>query len=205
LALLDSEIQRIRAELGFAVTTVNAEPYIGFVAVFNQVIQQFMSAGALTSSSTVVTATVPAVAAPFTITLASGTGFATFARVVVDVDDRQEVVTTQNISGASLTALFSKAHTGTYPVTVEGGESIIREKLTEIRLIKDEMRDTFGEGAIKAVDELAFYPTRDRTAYENLKRNLMDRRMELSYLLANGPGLNNWANQGAAAQRVAVY
>lgn len=133
MALLDSEIQRIKYELGYNVLSVGAEPYIGIAAIFDQVIKPYTLSGAITSSSTTVTAS--DTPTPVTITLASGTGFSTLCRVVIDVDDREEIVTAQNVSGNSLTVLLQKAHSGTYPVTVEGGESIIREILRHLRKI----------------------------------------------------------------------
>jgi hypothetical protein len=205
MALLTSELYRIKAELGHTVLTLGAVPYIGIAAIFEQVIAVYMSSGATTTSGTAITESVPAVASPFTLTLADGTGFAALARVVIDVDDRQEVVTAQSVSGTSLTALLSKAHTGTYPVTVEGGESIIREILGRIRDVKNEMADTFGEGSIRKVDELEFWQTRERTTFGNLGDQLMYWRSELSQVLCNGQGLNMWAQARAGAQRLAVY
>ncbi len=56
MALLDSEIARIKAELGYNLLTTGAVPYIGVTQVFEQVIQQNVLAGAKTTSATVVTA-----------------------------------------------------------------------------------------------------------------------------------------------------
>jgi hypothetical protein len=200
MALLDSEVARLRYELGFALLTVNAEPYIGFVSIFTQIIQPYLSAGASTTATgTIAVSTTPT---PVTLTLASGTGFSTLCRVVIDVDDRQEVVTAQLVSGTSLTVLLTKAHSGTYPVTVEGGESIIREILGRIRDVKNELGQTFGTGALKKVDEVEFYGTRDRTLFGNLGQQLMFWRDELASALGM---INAWAVKRSAGSRVAVY
>jgi len=131
LALLDSEVWRIKHELGYNVLTAGAEPYVnGVVAVFNQVIQQYLEGGASTTcSTTVAAATTPT---PVTLALASAAGFSSLVRIVVDVDARQEVATVQNLTGANATVLLSKAHSGTYPVWVEGGESIVRGILNRL-------------------------------------------------------------------------
>lgn len=159
MALLTSEVIRVRAELGYNVMGLQAIPYIGISAIFDEVIQQYITAGASTTSSTPVTAADEPT--PQTLALGSGAGFSAGCRVVVDVDDRQEVVTVQNMPGAnSLTALMQKAHTGTYPVTVEGGESIVREHLQHLRLLNGpgsvltRLADYMG---IKKVDEIEFF------------------------------------------------
>lgn len=199
MALLDSEVWRIRYELGYPVLTVDAQPYVGYVSLFDQIIQPYLSAGASTTSTTaVVAASSPT---PVTLTLASATGFAVGARVVVDVDSRQEVATAQNLSGTSLTLLLSLAHTGTYPVTVEAGESIVRELLRRITDVKVEMGATFGEGSLKKVDEVEFYQ-----ASGNVFGQLGDQLMYWREELAAALGVESlWGRKAAGAQRFAVY
>lgn len=159
MALLDSEVQRIRQELGYNAMSLQALPYIGITTIFDSVIQAYLTAGATTTSSTPVTAASSPTAQ--TLTLADGTGFAAGARIVVDVDSLQEVVTVQDMpTAASATVLLSLAHTGTYPVTVEGGESIVREHLRQLRILNgpggslEALRNRAG---IKKVDEVEFY------------------------------------------------
>lgn len=192
-------MERIRYELGYPILTVGAEPYIGWVSLFTQVIQPYVSAGASTTSSTAVTAaTTPT---PVTLTLTSGTGFNAGDRVVIDVDARQEIVTAQAVSGASLTVLLSLAHSGSYPVTVEGGETIVRELLRRIRETKDELGQTFGEGSIRKVDEIEFFQS-GGTLFGNLGTQLMFWREELAAAL----GMESaWSRKRAAGQRLAVY
>src|SRR5690348_14104294 len=117
MALLDAEIARIKAELGYNLLS-QGQIYIGTAAIFEQVIQVYLGAGATTTSSTAITGD----GTPKSLTLALATGFSSGARVVVDVDGRQETVTVQALSGTTLTALFTNTHSGSYPVTVEGGE-----------------------------------------------------------------------------------
>ena len=119
MALLDSEIARIKAELGYNLLTTGALPYIGITQVFEQVIQDNVLAGASTTSTTAVSA--QSTPTPVGITLASATGFAAGVRVVLDVDDRQETATVQSMSGSVITVQLTGVHSGTYPVTVDGG------------------------------------------------------------------------------------
>lgn len=162
MALTDAEIQRIRYELGYPNLETAAEPYIGIAAVFEQVIQPYTLGGAATTSSTPVTAaTTPT---PTSIVLASATGVAAGNVIVVDVDARQERATIASISGATITVQLSLAHTGTYPVVVEGGESIIRDILKELRLLASGMNGSAGvmttlqsRLGLKKVDDVEFF------------------------------------------------
>lgn len=203
MALSTADITRIKAELGWNVLTVGAEPFIGVAAIFSQVIQPFMTSGATTTTSSAVTAS--STPAPATLVLTDPTGFSAGDRVFVDVDDLQESGTIRSLSGSNLGVLLRLAHTGTYPVTVDGGEGIVREILKNIRDVKRELGQTFGEGAIKQVDELGFYATRDRTMFGNIGDQLKYWRRELSQILTNGQGINMWERALASSQRLSVY
>jgi hypothetical protein len=113
-----------------------------------------LSDSATTSSTTVTGSADPT---PTTITLASATGFATGQRVVVDVDTRRETVTIQNLSGVSLSALFVKSHSGTYPVAIESGETIAREILAKLVSFDSDRLDRLKSSGIKKVDEIEFF------------------------------------------------
>jgi hypothetical protein len=200
MALLDSEIYRLKAELGFNVLTVGAEPYIGITSLFDQIIQPYMSAGASTTCSTSVAAADTATLR--TLVLASGTGFASGVRVVIDVDDFQEVVTARSVSGTSLTAFLTKEHTGTYPVTVEGGESLVREALNRIRDTKVAMSQSFGVGALKKLDDLEWYNVEGKSEFGILGDNLAFWRDQLAALL----GIESmWARRRSAGATLSVY
>lgn len=159
MALLDSELQLIRAELHFPVVEVGAEPYIGVAAVFQSVIRPYLSAGAKTTSSTTVAAASTPTAA--SLVLASATGFSEGQTIVVDVDGLQERTTVRAISGATISTILSLAHTGTYPVTVEGGESIVRDILGNIRDIKIRIGKARGRAGIKKVEDIEFFGNND--------------------------------------------
>jgi hypothetical protein len=199
MALLDGEVQRLRYELGYGTLGVGAVPYIGVTALFEQVVQPYLTAGASTTSSTVVA--VAATPTPVTLTLASGTGFAVGCRVVIDVDGRQEVVTAQNVSGTSLTVLLAKAHTGTYPVTVEGGESIIRELLGKIRNVSDRIESAATKAGIKRVDEIELYPEADGGVFASLVGQRSYWRDELAGAL----GIRNMWNRRRGGASTSLY
>jgi hypothetical protein len=165
MALLDSEIQRIRFELGYNLLEAGAEPYIGVVEMFSQVIQTYTNAGASTTCSTSVTAA--STPTPVTLTLTSATGFAQFDRVIIDVDSRQEAATVQAKSGSTITVILSGAHSGTYPVTVEGGESIVRELLGQLIALSSAsgiVSKLGSQAGIKKVDEVEFFGDDSKTS-----------------------------------------
>lgn len=201
MSLTDAEVVRIKYELGFNVLTIGAVPYIGITQLFEQVIQPYMSAGASTTSSTTVAAVTTAT--PATLVLASGTGFESGARIVVDVDDRQEIVTAQNVSGANLTALFKLAHSGTYPVTVEGGESILRDVLGKLRTVHNQIASATGTAGLKRVDVIEFFGDSVETSQTaTLNRALMHWRDELASLLGVP---NGWRMKRQAGLSLANY
>lgn len=167
MALLTSEIARVKSELGYSVMGIQALPYIGFTPIFDSVIQAYLTAGATTTSATAVTAAASALApVNVTLTLASGTGFNAGDRIVIDVDQHQEtaVVVDKPSANTVVVGLF-KAHSGAYAVTVEGGESIIREKLQILRVLKSPNGSMLGgllmsateTAGIKKVDEVEFF------------------------------------------------
>jgi hypothetical protein len=204
MALSNAEIQRIRFELGYHVLTSSAEPYISYISVFDQIIQPYTSAGAeTTSNTTVAAATTPT---PVALTLASATGFSAGDRVAIDADDRLETSTVQFVSGSAITVMLTKAHTGgasTYRVTVEGGESIVREILKKIRDVKTRMATTFGAGALKRVDEIEFYNTTNNiTLFGALGSELNYWREELASALGI---VSMWSLRRAGGARLSVY
>jgi len=205
MALLTSEIMRIRVELGYNALNVGAEPYIGTQAVFNQVIQTYMQGGASTTSSTTVTAA--SAPTPVTLTLASATGFTVGDRVAVDVDARYESAVIETLSGSTATVLLSSAHSGTYPVSVEGGESIVREALRAIAACKAQLTGSALRSAgLKRADEVEFYADQKGASSRlaDTRRELMAWRDELAGVLGV---VNYWrtGRGGGGARGVALF
>lgn len=155
MALTTSEVARLRAELGFAVLTIGAEPYISYIQVFDQAVKPYTQGGASTTSSTAVTAA----STPTFVTLAltDATGFTTGDRCVVDVDTFQERATIRSVSGNDIVVGLSLAHTGTYPVTVEGGETLIRDVLKKIQGVKDQFDQVVQTAGLKRAEDIEWY------------------------------------------------
>jgi hypothetical protein len=199
LALLQSELERCKAELGYNLIGVG-QAYIGVTALFEQVIQPYLSSGATTTSATAVTITTAGT--PQAIVLADADGFDSGARIVVDVDGRQEKLTIQALSGTSLTAQFGKTHSGTYPITIEAGESLVREKLAEIWTARVTRGQANGLGALKAVVGDAEWYDTGMTSFASSNAAIDVLRDELAALL----GIPNmWRQRQSAGARMSVY
>lgn len=201
MALLDSEIARIRFELGYNVMGVEAEPYVTYFGSLDRVIKLYLNAGATTTSTTTVAlATTPT---QRTLTLASATGFSAGATIYIDVLPNQERATIQSISGSNVVVFLQKAHSGSYPVTVDGGESIIREKLVQLWAIDDKLSSALNTAGLKRVDDIEFYGGTKATSQAVMLNQLRDmRRDELASALGV---LNLHKVRKGQGQCVAIY
>lgn len=201
MALLSSELVRLKYELGYHLLAIGAEPYIGYVQQFDQVVLPYLNAGASTTSSTAVTAA--SAPTPVALTLADASGFVAGARVVIDVDTRQEIVTAQALSGAALTVQLSLAHSGTYPVTVEGGESIVRSILRKIAAVHDQFAAAANTAGLKRVDVIEWHGnSKSTTQMGMLGGALMHWRNELASALGV---VNLWRLKQSAGQSLSLY
>ena len=181
MPLTSGELDRIRAELGYNVLNVGAEPFIGVHAVFSQVIQPYLREGADTTSSTSV---VEATSGSFvSLSVADSTGIVLHERVAVDVDDAFEMATVRSVSGTTVGVILKKAHAGTYPVTVDGGLMIVRQCLSGIFKTNELIEELDGTGALKQVDEIGFYDSRGRSRLELLNEQLEHWRSKLAAAL----------------------
>lgn len=199
MALLDSEVQRLKYELGFNVMAIGAEPRIDHVAIFDQVVQPYLETGAATTSATAVTAATSPT--PVTLTLASATGFTVGATVLIDVDSRQESATIQTLSGTSMTVQLSLTHSGTYPVVVESGESLIREGLKRLRQLDDDILEARSSAGLKMVGRGAVEWFGASSVLEALKKLQMDQRDELASIV----GLPNMWRARMGGSRTELY
>jgi len=210
MALLQSELVRLKAELGYGVLTNSAAAYVQTTALFEQVVAVYLTGGAVTTATTTVAAA--DTPTPVTLTLASATGFAAGALVYVDVDARQESATVQAVSGSTITLLLSLAHgPGSYPVTVEGGEAIVREILGRLRALGGAgvatgaaVAEATGSGGVKKVDEVEFFGTTEAStaAFTSLQKQRMYWRDELASVL----GVQNlWRVRQGQGGAVSLY
>ncbi len=192
MSLSDAEIARIKYHLGYNVLTIGSEPYVGHVSLFDQVIQPYATGGARTTSSTAVAAANDPTSA--TLVLANATDFVAGDVVIVDVDSRQERATIQNLSGSNLTVLLSLAHSGTYPVAVEGPEALVRSVLQKTEQAWNELNTATLSAGVKQLDNggIEWFPSRDGGLMSSLRGALNHWRNELASLLGivrlNGGG-----------------
>jgi len=182
VALLDSEIQRIRFELGYTVLGVNSEPYVEYFGTIDRIVALYLNAGATTTSSTTVAAS--DTLTQRTLTLANATKFVAGATIYVDVLPQQERAVVQSISGSNVVVYLQKDHVGSYPVTVDGGESIIREKLAQLYAIDEKISAALNTAGLKRVDDIEFYGGTKATSQAVMLSQLRDmRRDELASAL----------------------
>lgn len=202
MALLPSEVARLKFELGFGLLTNNAAAYARTTALFEQGLLPYLSGGAVTSSSTaVVAASAPT---PAALTLASATGFAAGDRVIVDVDARQEAATIQSIAGSAITVLLSLAHAGTYPVTVEGPESMLRGVLGKLREMGESIAGSSTSAGLRSVGRGAveWYGDGSSTVLRSLQSLQMHHRDELASMLGIA---NMWRERQSSGRAVSLY
>lgn len=195
MALLTSELQRIKVELGYNALTLSALPYAqdGVTEIFEQVVRPYLQAGELNHSSTAVVAS----SAPAVVTLTvltTPTAIAVGDRVVVDQDTSQEAAHVQSVTSSTVSIALVKAHSGTYPITVEGGESIVRQFLNECIAISYRISRASTRAGIKRADEVEFFPatTTQRGVLDDLIRLQAYWRNEL----ARAIGVANLRDQG---------
>jgi hypothetical protein len=127
-------------------------PYVDIVSMFEQVILPYTQAGATTTSNTAVAA--KTLATWTAITLTDSTGFHAGDRVVLDVDGQQEIAIVPSITGDTIGVYISKAHSANgYPVTVEGGEAIVRQHLHRLDDIAAKMGEATAGAGVKQLDQ----------------------------------------------------
>lgn len=191
MAFSETELYRIKAELGYNTLTNGAVPYITINSLFDAVVNVYQVSEIATVSSSVVSSSRSPASASLTLT--SATGFQAGQRVVIDVDSLTEKATIRSLTGSAISVLLAKAHSGTYPVAVEGPVTLARECLAEIDRIHDNMTRSRGTGSLKSADEISFYEGRGKTLFGNLLSELSYYRNRLASIL----GVENaWNHKG---------
>jgi hypothetical protein len=155
-----AESVTIQAILGTTITVLLELPHTGTYPVVD------VTTSVSTTSNTIVTA-IPQPPAQVVLTLASAVGFHINDTVIVDDDARQESTKVIAVSGNTITVYLAKGHAGTYQVTVEGGESIVRGILQILQTLQPlggnarTLGGYLGQAAdgagIKKVDEIEFF------------------------------------------------
>ena len=139
MALLTSEIQRIKFELGYNVLAVGAEPYVGVTQLFEQVIAPYTQGGAATTSATAV----PAASAPppVALTLTDATGFHAGDAVVIGNCVRVSRAMVSATARAGIKSV-DEIH---FQDTAAGGMSAATKALTrELAYWRDELAGAIG-------------------------------------------------------------
>lgn len=197
MALTDDELQRVRAELADNVLDLGALPYIGHRNIYD-VIKANVSASsvAATSSSTAVTA-----AGATTLTLGTTSGLVAGTKVQLDADDARETVSVRAVSGSTISVVCRKTHSGTYPVEVESGLTLVRGCLADLAVLQDRVNDAAASAGIKKVDEVEFFgPADGRSVLDELRRAQYARRLDLARLCGLGAILGINSRHGGSVE-----
>lgn len=199
----DAEMWRVKAELFDNVLDFGAVPWLSVRAIYD-VIRDNVSSSSVTptTSTTAVTA-----AGPVVLTLASVTGLASGSRVVLDVDTSREVVTVRAVSGSTVSVVCAKLHSGTYPVEVESGLTIVRGILADLEAIDQQQRLAIPQAGVRRVDEIEFFGKADGGS---ARAQLEAHRNQLRGRLASATGLTGIlrdlaARVGGGAASYEVY
>lgn len=173
MALLQSELQALRFHLGFNQELISAQAYLwdGVTQTLEQIVAVYLQSGWLAHTPTAVVAS-PLPSPPTTVTLTMNEGvsgvynnvavaFNVGDTIVVDQGIQQEYSFVQVVTQPNqIQCALQNAHSGTYPVTVEGGETIIRKCLTRLLRIELEMdayRKAAGVSAAGGPTGVKFY------------------------------------------------
>lgn len=157
MGLSTSEVVRVKTELGYnALTSGYPQLYTNNdLFMFEQIIAPFLEDEGETTCTTAVEAS--ATPTPAVLALDDATEFAAGNIIIVDVDSRQERVTVQNKSGNNVTVLLTKEHSGTYPVAVESGVTIVRSILSELANLSVTISSLRSRAGIKKVEDIEFF------------------------------------------------
>lgn len=152
--LTTDEIKRIGAELGIDVLAPLAFPYAQAFTSYMTIILDYVQSSdvaAVTSSTTVSSA------GPTLITPSSTTGFVAGMKIVLDCDASRETVTLRAVVGGAFSVVCRKTHSGTYPIEVESGLTLVRGLLSDLVLLEEIERDGWPSLGLKKVDEVEWF------------------------------------------------
>lgn len=168
MALKNEEILRLKYELGYNVSGVGADVYLGYTAIFDRAVQPYLIDVGTTSTTTVAASVAGAAVAvtlaanpvsPFTT---QATAFVPGTSVVVDLGPNQETSIIQSLTGLVATMTLNNAHGPTvYPVLVQGAEQIVRDIFARLDILKSEITNTapLTAGISALTGEVEFYTT----------------------------------------------
>jgi len=189
MSLLNSEISRVKTELGYNELSLSALPYAidGITQIFSQIVQPYLNAGELNYSATAVAAQSTPTLVTLTLNKAP-TAMMVGDRIVVDQDSAQEFAHATAVTSNTVTLALQNAHNGTFPLTVEGGESTARYCLRQCISIADRIGRAASRAGVQKADEVTFFAS---TATQN---GVIDDLIKLQ---------RHWRNELASALGVA--
>lgn len=190
MSLLNSEVSRIKTELGFNELSLSALPYAidGITQLFTQVVQPYLNAGELNHSSTALAVQSTPTLVTLTLNGPVPTAMLVGDRIVVDQDSFQEFAHATAVTSNTVTLALQNAHNGTFPLTVEGGESTARYCLRQCISIADRIGRAASRAGVQKADEVTFFAS---TATQN---GVIDDLIKLQ---------RHWRNELASALGVA--
>lgn len=198
--LTDDEINVIRSELLDNVLDVDASPYFGYTSIYNIIRDNVSSSSVAATTSATTVASVGAT----TITVASATGLTAAMRVQLDVDGSREVVTIRNVSGFVLSVICKKLHSGTYPVEVISGLTIVRGILADLSSLREvNSLDALGSLGLKRVDEVEFKDGVDVATAIKAQRDRW--RMDLATAIGLGGVYREMLSRASGGNDMGVY
>lgn len=157
MAFTTAELWAIKAEVGWSLLQTGATAYVGVSQLLDLVVNTNIDDEVSTTCTLGTAIAAASSPTPQTLPLADASSFSAGAEVYIDIDDRMERVRIQSLSGSDIVVLLSKAHSGTFPVSLFGPIPLVRELLHKIRGLKERMGSTYGEGVLKKVDELEWF------------------------------------------------
>jgi hypothetical protein len=219
VALRAEEILQIKYELGVSVTLIGSEPYITYLAIFDKAIAPYIIDPSTTSTTAVL---VPStgVATPVALTVAaipnlantSTPAFTVGTTVQVDVGPLQETPQILVLSGTTIWVSLVLAHgaNGAYPVTMAGGETVVRNILARITTLETEMATIAPKTAgVAKVDEIGMYassPSGSRRGTRDKFESLVAQRETARNDLGEAVGFPNLRTaKRSTGNRVEMY
>ncbi len=219
MGLRAEEVLRMKWELGVSITLLGAEPYITYLAVFDRAIQPYIIDPSTTSTTLVAASaiatgqqvavtvtTIPLLAGTFTAAFTVGT------TVTVDVGPAAETSQILVVSGTTIWLTLVNAHgaSGAYPISMAGGEQVVRDILSRLDAIKSELTNIAPKAAgIEQIDEVRIYPATttgsrrgSRDKFESLIQQREQARDDLGEAVGF-PNLRTMRKRGGS--RVEVY
>jgi hypothetical protein len=215
VSLRAEEILRVKFALGVSVTLIGAEPYITFLAIFNVAIQPYIIDPTTTSSSVVAGSSQPTAIVVASIPVIAGSvtpAFTVGTTVTIDVGPTAEQSQILTISGTTIWVTINNSHgsNGAYPVTMAGGEQVVRDILARIATIEGQLSNFAPQSAgVEQVDEIKLYPattTGSRRGSRDMFESLVQQREQARDDLGEAVGFPNLRTvKKSRGNSVAIY